>query len=299
MRQRLTKRRAWAAAAGVMADLAFGEPRVDPHPVAVFGRFTRRIEGHIYADDRIAGLVHTAMGTLTGLAIGAALESTAFATYLSVAQRDLERAAHQVERALIRGELETARRLLPALVGRDPDGLDEKEIARAAIESVAENTVDAVVGPAIAAAFLGAPGATAYRAINTMDAIVGHRDDRYRNYGWASARLDDVVNLIPARVAGLLVMAVRPRMAADIARAISRDGPGHPSPNAGVIEAAFAAALDLRLGGTNRYGGRVEVRPSLGSGRAPEAADIGRSVTLSRHVTLALVAVLVFTGLVS
>jgi hypothetical protein len=176
--------------------------------------------------------------------------------------------------------------------------LDEKEIARAAVESVAENTVDAVIAPALWAAAAGPCGALGYRATNTLDAMVGHRSARYERYGWASARLDDVAGWVPARVTAGLVAAVRPGAAVAVMRAVRRDAPAHPSPNAGVAEAAFAAALGLRLGGTNRYGDLVELRPPLGTGRPPEWPDIARAVQLSADVGLALAAVLTITGAV-
>ena len=170
---------------------------------------------------------------------------------------------------------------------------DEPEIARAVVESVAENTVDAVVAPALWAAAAGAPGVFAYRAVNTLDAMVGHRSSRYEHFGWASARLDDIAGLVPARVTAGLVIAVRPGAASRVARAVREDAPAHPSPNAGIAEAAFAAALGLRLGGANRYGDRIELRATLGDGRTPRPGDIRAAVRLSRDVTGALVALLV------
>jgi len=198
-----------------------------------------------------------------------------------------------------RGQIEAARAALPGLVGRDPTGLDAGEIARAVVESVAENTVDAIVAPALWAALAGAPGALGYRAVNTLDAMVGHRSARYLRYGWASARLDDAANYLPARVTAALVVAVRPGAAAAVWRAVRIQAPAHPSPNSGVAEAAFAAALGLRLGGSNRYSDRTEVRAALGSGRAPTAADIPAAVRLSRDVSLALVGLLAGAAFVS
>ena len=123
-----------------------------------------------------------------------------------------------------------------------------------------------------------------YRAVNTLDAMVGHRSPRYERYGWASARLDDVAGWVPARVTAALVAAARPRSAAAVWTAVRTQAPAHPSPNAGVAEAAFAAALGLRLGGESRYGDRVEIRPPLGTGRPAEPADIARAVALARDV---------------
>src|SRR5690606_37970962 len=157
------------------------------------------------------------------------------------------------------GDLDGARAALPALVGRNPDELDDRGVARAVVESVAENTADAVVAPALWAVLGGASGVLAHRAINTMDAMVGHRDERYSLYVRAAARLDDGAAWVPARVTAALVAACRPSVARDVWTAVRRDAPAHPSPNSGVAEAAFAAALGLRLGGESRYGDRAEM----------------------------------------
>jgi adenosylcobinamide-phosphate synthase len=282
-----------AAAAGLLADRMIGEPPTSIHPVVHFGRAMRRVQRAIYRDSRPNGILHAAVGVGIGTVAGVALRSPAAATYLAVAGRALADTANQIHAALDAGDLDEARALLPGLVGRDPAGLDEKEIARAVVESVAENTVDAIVAPALWAAVAGAPGALGYRAVNTLDAMVGHRHPRYLRYGWASARLDDLAGWVPARAVVGLVMAVRPRAAARVWVAVRRDAPAHPSPNAGVAEAAFAGALGLRLGGTNRYGDGIELRPPLGDGRPPERADIASAVRLSRDVTLALAAALV------
>lgn len=284
------------ASLGVLADLALGEPPVRPHPVAQFGRAMVAVERALHRDARSAGVLHAAIGAALGCGAGVALRSTAVATYLVTAGRGLIDAAREVESALRAGDLGAARAALPALAGRDPRGLGEKEIARAVVESVAENTVDAVVAPAWWAALGGAPAATAYRAVNTLDAMVGHRSSRYLDYGWASARMDDMAAFVPARLTGVLVAAVRPRAATSVWATVRRDAAGHPSPNAGVAEAAFAAALGVRLGGENRYGDRVEVRPPLGDGRPPEPADIDGAVRLSRDVVLATAGVLAAVG---
>jgi adenosylcobinamide-phosphate synthase len=288
--------RARAAAVGLVADMLLGEPPIRPHPLTLFGQAMAAVEATIYRDTRRAGVLHAGVGGLIGGLAGWATASTAAATYLAVAQRALSEAAGDVQLALEHGDLAAARSQLRSLVSRDAAELEGKGIARAAIESVAENTVDAIVAPALWAAVGGAPGALAYRAVNTMDAVVGYRNERYRNYGWASARLDDGLNYIPARITAGLVVAVRPAGRAEIWRAVRHDAPHHPSPNAGVAEAAFAAALDVRLGGTNSYAGQAEARGSLGRGGDPTAADIQRARTLSRDVTLALIAALAVTG---
>jgi len=287
------------ASAGLVADRLLGEPPSLLHPVVGFGRVMRAVERSMYRDSRMPGVAHAAIGTGLGVAAGGLVGSTAVATWLAVAGRALGDAATAVGAALDADDLPLARSLLPGLAGRDPSALNEKEVARAVIESVAENTVDAVVAPALWAAVLGAPGTLAYRAVNTLDAMVGHRSTRYRHYGWASARLDDWAGWVPARATAALVAVVRPGAAGAVWTAVRTQAPAHPSPNAGVAEAAFAAALGLRLGGENRYDDRVELRPPLGTGRPAEPADIVRAVDLSRDVSLALGAFLVVKSVFS
>jgi adenosylcobinamide-phosphate synthase len=272
-----------AVALGLVADRVFGEPAAALHPDALIGKTMSAVERVLHRDRRDAGIVHAGIGTAIGFGVGL-VSTTAAATYTAVAGRALGEAALGIEQALAAGDLDRARELLPALVGRDPHELDEKDVCRAVVESVAENTVDAVVAPALWAMAAGGPGALAYRAVNTLDAMVGHRSPRYERFGWASARLDDVANFVPARVTAALVALARPRRATAVQRAVLRDAASHPSPNAGVSEAAFAAALGVRLGGASRYGDRTEIRPPLGEGRAPERRDIARAVRLSSDV---------------
>lgn len=289
--------RAVAVAAGLGLDRALGEPPSEVHPVAAFGRTMGAVERCIWADDRAVGACYTAVGVATGLAAGRATRSTAAAVAVTCAGRELRATAGRIGDILAAGELEAARHQLPALVGRDPAGLDESGIAAAVVESLAENSVDAVIAPALWGLAAGAPGAWAYRAINTMDAMVGHRSPRYERFGWASARLDDVANLVPARLFAALVAAVRPSRARAVLAAVRRDAPAHPSPNAGVAEAAVAAALGVELGGPLRYGERTEQRPVLGEGPRPVPGDIARAVELTDQVERALVAGLLAGGL--
>jgi adenosylcobinamide-phosphate synthase len=286
-----------AVAAGLVLDQLFDEPPSSLHPVVHFGRAMNDFEARNYRDSVAPGVTHAAVGVGLGALAGRALRSTTLATGLSVGGRALWVAAHDVESALTTGDIEEARRRLPTLVGRDSSELDESEIARAVVESVAENTVDAIVAPALWAAVAGAPGALGYRAINTMDAMVGHHSARYENYGAASARLDDAANWVPARVTAALVALVRAKSASEIRRAIAVQAPLHPSPNAGVAEAAFAAALGVQLGGRNRYGDRIEERATLGFGRPTESRDIKESIRLSRDVTYSLASLLGVVGL--
>jgi adenosylcobinamide-phosphate synthase len=289
------------AALGLLLDRAVGEPPARLHPVSWFGRAMTLAERADYRDSRPAGTLHAILGFFlgagAGVLLGPATPATTLATGLAVAGRSLGESALTVAGALEAGDLEAARAALPALVGRDPTGLDESELARAVVESVAENTVDALVAPAFWAAIWGAPGALGYRAVNTLDAMVGHRNTRYRAYGWASARLDDAAGYLPARLTAALVAGVRPRRAAAIWQAVLSQAPAHPSPNAGVAEAAFAAALGLRLGGCNRYGDQVEFRPWLGQGRPAARSDIRLAVRLSDDVNWLLTVILAASGL--
>lgn len=284
----MVRRRLPGVALGVVLDRVAGEPAFSPHPVALFGSAMRALERRVWRNSRIAGALPVTAGVLVGWVSGMALRSVAAGTYLAVAGKALGEAALGVASCLEGGRLEEARTRLPSLVGRETSALDGKEMARAVVESVAENTVDAVVAPAAWAAVGGAPGALAYRAVNTLDSLFGHRSRRYARFGWASARLDDAAGWVPARLTAVLVAVVRPRCAGAIWRAVRQYAPSHPSPNAGVAEAAFAAALGLRLGGESRYGDRVEIRPPLGSGRPAEAADVAAAVRLSRQVAGAL-----------
>ncbi|HEY5104446.1 MAG TPA: adenosylcobinamide-phosphate synthase CbiB [Acidimicrobiales bacterium] len=284
------------AAAGIFLDRLLGEPTNSLHPVVHFGRVMDSFENSNYRDAKGPGLLHATTGAALGIGTGRLIRSTAIATGLAVGGRALHRAANNVAEALAAGDLERARELMPSLVGRDPSNLDANEMARAVVESVAENTVDAVVAPVLWAAVAGAPGAFGYRAVNTMDAMVGHRSARYEHYGWAGARLDDVANWVPARCTAVLVTLVRPKSANDVRVAVTTQAPHHPSPNSGVAEAAFAAALGIQLGGRSQYGDRVEERPALGHGRRVQPSDIGEAVRLSRDVTTALCVLLSLIG---
>ncbi|WP_121434391.1 cobalamin biosynthesis protein [Actinomadura pelletieri] len=280
---------------GVALDALFGDPK-RWHPVAGFGRVASVTERVLYGDSRWRGVVFA--GVLVGGAGvgGVVLERlgrgsvlvTAVSTWVVLGGTSLGREGLVMARALERGDLAAARKRLPHLCARDPQGLDEAGLARAVVESVAENTSDAAVAPLVWGAVAGVPGLLMYRAINTLDAMVGYRNPRYERFGWAAARLDDAANWVPARLTGALVGLCSGREAW---RVFLRDGKKHPSPNAGRVEAAFAGALGVRLGGVNEYGGRVERRPEMGDGRAPEARDIRRAVGLSAVVTFAAAAV--------
>ncbi|MFE1595573.1 cobalamin biosynthesis protein [Nocardia sp. NPDC058705] len=283
---------------GFVLDRVFADPR-RWHPVAGFGSAAVALEGKTYADDRRAGVVHevVAVGSVVGIGVlvsraggssgrGTVLV-TALATWTALGGRSLVRAGHAMADRLEAGDLTGARELLPSLCGRDPSVLDTEGLARAALESIAENTSDAAVGPLLWGAVAGVPGVLGYRAINTLDAMIGYRNERYENFGWAAARVDDLANLVPARVTGLLTAVFAPLVGGTAGaawRAWRRDAAGHPSPNAGVVEASMAGALGVRLGGLTQYRHGVEVRPGLGDGPAPTVGDLRRAVRMSAVV---------------
>ncbi len=215
---------------------------------------------------------------------------TAVGTWIALGGTTLARTGRDMADRLEAGELSGAREVLPSLCGRDPEVLDADGLARAAVESIAENTSDATVAPLVWGAIAGVPGILGYRAINTLDAMVGYRNERYRNFGWAAARVDDLANLLPARVSGALTVALAPLAGGrpgDAWRAWRRDAGSHPSPNAGVAEATMAGALGVALGGRTEYRHGIEMRPVLGSGRTPQVPDLRRAVRLSNGVQLA------------
>ncbi len=293
----------WPRAAGLLLGGALDAVLADPrraHPVAAFGNVATRAEARLWSDSRIRGAALLAACVtpvaVAGLAAqrltrghpAATAAVTALATWTVLGGTSLGSVALALARALDAGDLDAARRMLPALCGRDPDQLDAAGLARAALESVAENTSDAVVAPLLWGAVFGVPGLASYRAVNTLDAMIGHHSPRYERFGWAAARLDDAANLIPSRVTGLLAAALARAVGGRPGRALGtlrRDGAHHPSPNAGRCEAAFAGALGVRLGGRSSYQGRAEQRGLLGDGAPPTARDITRAVRLSRLVS--------------
>lgn len=205
-----------------------------------------------------------------------------------VAARSMHDHVDAVARPLISGDLPAARQAVSMIVGRDPSELDAAGIARAATESLAENTSDGIVAPLFWGVIFGLPGIAAYKAINTLDSMIGHRTPRYEAFGWAAARIDDVANLIPARLTGLLfaVASVRPAVAL---ATMWRDAGQHRSPNAGWPEAAMAGALGIRLSGPRIYEGRLSPEPWLnGEAPDPSAADLKRALALYRRAMLVL-----------
>ena len=293
--------------AALVLDVLLGEPPEIMHPTVLMGRaisaFERRALGlESPRSRRLAGLVlalslpslvfistrkilKAVPGRLRGM-IGAALIST------TLSMRGLGKAARNVERGLRDGRLEDARTSVGQFVGRDTVDLSESEVCRAAVESVAENTSDGVVAPMLYGLLFGAPGALAYKAVNTLDSMVGYPQPPYAELGWAPARLDDLANLAPSRATVFATAAISGRPLRTH-RIVRRYGPLTASPNAGRTEAAFAGALGVRLGGANSYGGVLRKGPVLGDGRLPAPTDILCAVRLMRRCG-ALLALLVF-----
>lgn len=295
-RARITARVATAVGLGLgfVLDRILGDP-ARYHPVAGLGRYAQALEAVLYRDRRVSGVVHHGAVVVPLVAVAALVQRavrspiprallTAAATWTVVGGRSLVREGETIAAQLERGDLAAACEQVTHLVGRDPRHLDADGVSRAAVESLAENTSDAVVAPLLWGAAFGVPGLVGYRAVNTLDAMVGHRSPRYLRFGWAGARVDDLANLVPSRVAAALAVALAPTVGGrrrDALRAWRRDAFHHPSPNAGPVEAAFAGALGVTLGGVNHYAGRVEHRAELGDGPGPTVADLPRAARLA------------------
>jgi adenosylcobinamide-phosphate synthase len=272
-----------ALIAGCVLDLLFGDPRWLPHPVRLIGRLANWTEPRcrrIMANEYVTGVLFTIIvvaATAGGVwvviwglqqlhPVLAAL-GTVYFMYAGLAARDLAGEATAVWRQLRDGDITRARRQLSRIVGRDTDLLEVPDVVRATVETVAESTVDGILAPMFFAAVAGAPGLWAYKAINTLDSMVGHHEAPYTRFGWAAARLDDVANFVPARL-GLILFGMGAWVAGGEPsrcwRIGWRDGGKHPSPNSGIAEAAMAGALGVRLGGMNTYDGVENERPYLG-----------------------------------
>lgn len=285
---RALARRAAALAAGYAADKVFGDPSRH-HPVAWFGTAADRLGRRMWADSRPRGAAYT--GILVGLPVAGAVAVgkrhpnllLAVATWAALGGTTLARTGERMADRLDAADVDGSRELVPWLCSRDPSVLDLDGIARATVESLSENTSDAVTGTLFWGAVLGAPGVVAHRCANTLDAMVGYRTAKWEKFGWASAKFDDLINWAPARLTGIATVLAGPDRAGAL-RAWRRDAAKHPSPNAGIAEAAAAGALGVQLGGMTRYASGAELRPTLGDGPAPGVADVRRAVTLSRRV---------------
>ncbi len=267
----------------VILDLLLGDPRSFPHPVKYIGRVALWLEPRVLRsirNPRVAGVWAAAivvLGTaaVTALAIHAAgmaspllgaLVSTFF-IYAGIAARDMVQHSYAVYHALENGTLAEARQRVAMICGRDTERLDQADVSRATVESVAENMVDGVIAPLFFVVLGGPVALMAYKAASTLDSTFGYKNERYLEFGWASARLDDVVNFVPARLAAILTplaAAILGQRSVSAWQVFLRDGSKHPSPNAGQAEAAVAGALGIQLGGLSFYGGESSHKPTLG-----------------------------------
>lgn len=300
-------------------DLLIGDPYWLPHPVRAIGRGIRALERYLRQTTLplrlagtilaliIVGLTYTSIWLLLYLAglIHSHLRTamSIFLVFMSLSVRSLAQAAQNVYVPLKRGNVGIARRHLAQIVSRETDQLNGDAIIRGTVETVAENTVDGVISPLFYALIGGAPLAWAYKAINTLDSMVGYKDERYIEFGWFSARLDDVANFIPARLSGIIIPLAALISGKDGYRSIKTvlaDGRKAESPNAGFPEAAFAGALKIQLGGTNIYGGRVSNRPLIGEPlRLREPGHIKETIQLmyaASLVTVLCAAVIAIAG---
>src|SRR6266852_3284464 len=291
---------------GAALDIILGDPRWLPHPIRGIGLLINALERLLrkLPYERVRGCI-LVCGVLVIVTTAVALSlkfggviAAAYWIFTSLAARSLDQESHKVIEALRRGDPDHARLLVGRLVGRDTNDLSEADIVRAVFETVSENMSDAIIAPLFYLAILGVPGMVVYKAVNTMDSMVGYKNDRYIRFGWAAARLDDVANYIPARItAGLIVLSaalVRMRWRNAI-HVVFRDARLQPSPNAGYPEAALAGALGVRLGGLNYYFGRPVEKPFLGDpveclawSRFPQVRLLLYLVTIVSYTVVAL-----------
>lgn len=287
-------------ACAVLLDLAIGDPVWRFHPVRLIGSLIEKLETvsrRAINSEKAAGVV-TVLFTLSVVAAVVALLVrgagsispvladlvSIFIIYTTLSARDLADHATVIFRALDKGDMDKARKLTARIVGRDTDSLDERGVARAATESVAENCVDGVTAPLIYAFAFGPVGAMLYKAINTMDSTFGYKNEKYINFGWASARLDDLANYIPARLTVFFIVTasvITRQNYRESLRIAFRDGRNHASPNSGWPEAGFAGALGIQLGGEVTYHGKPKSAPLIGEPNEPlEAKHIKYAVSL-------------------
>ncbi len=277
------------ALAALIVEAALGYPRRWWHPVMGVGALIDSFERRWNRRRRAEGIALVVLLVGLSVVLGSAIErlgtivSVAVAT-TGLAQRSLHDHVAAVARPLAAGDLGAARQAVAMIVGRDTATLDEAGVATAAIESLAESFCDGVVAPALGLLLFGLPGLFAVKAINTADSMVGHRTPELRAFGWAAARADDVVNFVPARVAGALIALA----GHGGWREMRRDAPRHASPNGGWPEAAMAGALGRRLGGAVSYDGEPAQRAVLGDGPPPHAADLTRALGIYRTACLLL-----------
>ncbi len=306
---------AMAVALGVDWELGWPDPlyRRIGHPVTWIGALIGRLDrdwntaGARPGRDRVSGFAAALLVIAVTVALAATIAAllpggwaglvlTGVLAWPLVAARSLDDHVARVAEPLGRGDLPGARRAVAMIVGRDPERLDSAGVARAAIESLAENASDGIVAPLFWGAIFGLPGIAGYKAINTLDSMIGHRTARHEAFGWAAARIDDVANLIPARLCGLIFAAVSARPLASCAT-MWRDAGHHRSPNAGWPEAAMAGGLGIRLSGPRVYGDRLSDEPWVNAcGGDPNSAGISAALALYRQALAALAALLLLAA---
>ncbi len=275
--------------AALIVEAGIGYPRRWWHPVMGVGALIAGFERRWNRRRRLEGVILVLLLVALSIVLGRVIERmgtivTVLAATTGLAQRSLHDHVAAVARPLAAGDLSAARAAVAMIVGRDTDTLDEAGVATAAIESLAESFCDGVVAPALGLLLFGLPGLFAVKAINTADSMVGHRTPELCAFGWASARADDIVNFVPARIAGALIaLAGRGGW-----REMRRDAPAHASPNGGWPEAAMAGALGRRLGGAVTYDGEPAQRAILGDGPRPDARDLARALVIYRTACLLL-----------
>ncbi len=298
----------------VVLDLVIGDPRRFPHPVRFIAKLAlvleketrKRTKSPVGAGVITACAVLVTVGGVTALLVyGARLlhpiaghAVTVLVIYTALAARDMAVHSREVRRALASGDLASAREKVGMIVGRDTDRLDEGEITRAAVETVAENTADGLIAPLFFAVLFGPVGAMVYKAVNTLDSTFGYKNERYIRFGRIPARLDDWVNFVPARLTAACIVAasflagMKGRQAF---RILLRDGRKNPSPNAGLSEAAAAGALNVQLGGMNYYFGEPSIKPLIGEPGTPLTSTHIRKANILMFVSYG-VSLLLFLG---
>jgi adenosylcobinamide-phosphate synthase len=291
-----------AALVAVLLDRRFGEAQRF-HPLVGFGNLVAIIEKRLNRRTRLAGIFSWMIAVLPAAGLAFMLRPSApfvidvLLLYFALGAQSLAEHAEAVAKPLREGRLDEARQRVGWIVSRETSQLDESGIAKAGVESVLENGNDAIFGTLFWFALLGGPGALLFRLANTLDAMWGYRTERYNHFGWAAARIDDGLNWLPARLTALtyaLLGQTRNALACWRTQA-----PGWESPNAGPVMSAGAGSLGVLLGGAAIYHGEVEIRPPLGAGPAPVAADLGRAIALIRHSLWLWLAVLFLIGFIN
>lgn len=308
----------WQVPLAYLADIIIGDPDFIIHPVVIIGK------GISFMENRLMKMTNSSIGLkllgvlLTTIIVGSSWLITYFALKIllglnfwlyiitavwlistTIAGKSLKKAALEIFHLLKSNDIMAARQKVGWIVGRDTENLDAKEIIRATVETVAENIVDGITAPLFYAFIGGAPLAIAYRATNTLDSMVGYKNEKYKDFGWAAARFDDILNFIPARITAILIVIGITFLKFPVKRtvkAILRDAPEHPSPNSGYPESAVAGALGIQLGGLNFYGGQSSFRAHMGENIVP--LDAEHIIMANRIVDMTgLLAVITGTGL--